>query len=132
VRSALLETSARLLALLGLMQSRAQWSGAELATRLGVGERTVRKDMERLRELGYPIDAARGPAGGYQLGDNGRLPPLSWPRHATVTSTACWRFLIPTSSSGPIGRPCKWVGRQKSEAGQPWLRLSRAELGRRD
>jgi biotin operon repressor len=72
----LLETSARLLALLGLMQSRAQWSGAELATRLDVGERTVRKDMERLRELGYPIDAARGPAGGYQLGDNGRLPPL--------------------------------------------------------
>ena len=72
----MLETSARLLALLGLMQSRAQWSGAELATRLDVGERTVRKDMERLRELGYPIDAARGPAGGYQLGDNGRLPPL--------------------------------------------------------
>ena len=72
----MLETSARLLALLGLMQSRAQWSGAELAIRLDVGERTVRKDVERLRELGYPIDAARGPAGGYRLGDNGRLPPL--------------------------------------------------------
>jgi predicted DNA-binding transcriptional regulator YafY len=72
----MLETSARLLALLGLMQARAQWSGAELADRLDVGERTVRKDMERLRELGYPIDADRGPAGGYRLGDNGRLPPL--------------------------------------------------------
>jgi len=71
-----LETSARLLALLALLQSRPHWSAPELAGRLDVGERTVRKDMERLRELGYPIDATRGPAGGYRLGDNGRLPPL--------------------------------------------------------
>jgi len=71
-----LETSARLLALLGLLQSRGHWSGQELSERLDVGQRTVRKDMDRLRQLGYPIDAVRGPAGGYRLGDNGRLPPL--------------------------------------------------------
>lgn len=72
----MLETSARLLALLGLLQTRGTWSGADLAGRLDVGERTLRKDVERLRELGYPIDSVRGPAGGYRLGDHGRLPPL--------------------------------------------------------
>ncbi len=69
-------TSARLLALLGLLQSRPTWTGPELATRLGVDERTVRKDVERLRDLGYPVDAVRGRAGGYRLGSQGRLPPL--------------------------------------------------------
>ena len=72
----MLETSGRLLALLGLLQTPGTWAGADLAARLGVGERTVRKDVERLRELGYPIDTVRGPAGGYRLGDHGRLPPL--------------------------------------------------------
>ncbi len=72
----MLETSARLLALLGLLQTRRSWAGAELADRIDVGERTLRKDIERLRELGYPIDSVRGPAGGYRLGDHGRLPPL--------------------------------------------------------
>ncbi len=72
----MLGTSARLLALLGLLQTRGSWSGADLATRLDVGERTLRKDVERLRELGYPVDSTRGPAGGYRLGDHGRLPPL--------------------------------------------------------
>ena len=72
----MIETSARLLALLGLLQTRGTWSGADLALRLDVGERTLRKDVERLRQLGYPIDSVRGPAGGYQLGDRGKLPPL--------------------------------------------------------
>lgn len=72
----MLQTSARLLALLGLLQTRGTASGADLAERLGVGERTIRKDVERLRELGYPVDSGRGPSGGYRLGDNGRLPPL--------------------------------------------------------
>lgn len=70
------ETSARLLALLGLLQTRGTWSGAELAAKVDVGERTLRKDVERLRDLGYPIEAVRGPAGGYRLGDHGKLPPL--------------------------------------------------------
>jgi predicted DNA-binding transcriptional regulator YafY len=71
-----LETSARLLALLGLLQTRGSWPGGELASRLDVGERTLRKDVERLRQLGYPVDSVRGPAGGYRLGDHGKLPPL--------------------------------------------------------
>lgn len=72
----MLQTSARLLAMLGQLQARDIVSGTELAARLDVGERTIRKDIERLRELGYPIDSVRGPAGGYRFGDHGRLPPL--------------------------------------------------------
>ncbi len=72
----MLETSARLLALLGLMQSRPDWTGAELAARLEVSPRTIRNDIERLRALGYPVDATRGRAGSYRLGSGGRLPPL--------------------------------------------------------
>lgn len=70
------ETSSRLLSLLALMQSRPQWPGAELAERLGVSARTIRNDIDRLRELGYPVDGVRGPAGYYQLGVGARLPPL--------------------------------------------------------
>src|SRR6187455_3097338 len=72
----MLETSARLLALLSLLQSRASWSGTELAQRLAVTTRTVRNDIDRLRELGYPVDATRGGQGGYQLGAGAELPPL--------------------------------------------------------
>jgi predicted DNA-binding transcriptional regulator YafY len=71
-----LETSARLLRLLSLLQSRRDWTGAELAGRLGVGLRTVRRDIGRLRDLGYPVEATPGAAGGYQLGAGGALPPL--------------------------------------------------------
>jgi predicted DNA-binding transcriptional regulator YafY len=71
-----LESSARLLALLGLMQSRRDWTGPELAERLDVTDRTVRKDIERLRLLGYPVDAVRGPHGRYRLGVGASLPPL--------------------------------------------------------
>lgn len=69
------ETSARLLRLLSLLQARREWSGGELAERLGVTTRTVRRDVERLRELGYPVDALRG-AAGYRLGAGASLPPL--------------------------------------------------------
>ena len=72
----MIATSARLLALLGLLQSQPTRTGPELASRLGVDERTVRKDVERLRDLGYPVDAVRGRTGGYRLGSQGRLPPL--------------------------------------------------------
>ncbi|MFE3056433.1 helix-turn-helix transcriptional regulator [Nocardia sp. NPDC059239] len=72
----MLETSARLLRLLSLLQSRRDWTGAELATRLEVTPRTIRKDMDRLRELGYPVEARPGVDGGYRLGTGGALPPL--------------------------------------------------------
>ena len=70
------DTSARMLALLGLLQSRADRSGAELADRLGVTDRTVRNDVTRLRDLGYPVDALRGPGGRYRLGVGAKMPPL--------------------------------------------------------
>jgi len=63
-------------ALLGLLQSRPDWSGAELAQRLDVTDRTVRNDMARLRTLGYPVDTVRGRGGHYRLGVGGKLPPL--------------------------------------------------------
>ncbi len=72
----MLETSARLLRLLSLLQSRRDWTGTELAGRLGVGLRTVRRDIGRLRDLGYPVEATPGVAGGYQLGVGATLPPL--------------------------------------------------------
>ncbi|MFI6036428.1 helix-turn-helix transcriptional regulator [Streptomyces sp. NPDC051315] len=72
----MLETSARLLRLLSLLQAHREWSGAELAERLGVTARTVRRDVDRLRELGYPVDASPGTGGGYRLGAGAELPPL--------------------------------------------------------
>ena len=72
----MLETSARLLRLLSLLQSRRTWSGAELAERLAVTTRTVRNDVDRLRQLGYAVDATPGVSGGYRLVDGGVLPPL--------------------------------------------------------
>jgi predicted DNA-binding transcriptional regulator YafY len=71
-----LETSARLLRLLSLLQSRRDWTSAELADRLGASARTVRRDVERLRALGYPVDSTPGSAGGYRLGVGATLPPL--------------------------------------------------------
>lgn len=87
----MLETSARLLRLLSLLQTRTggrypdparhggapgSWSGPELAARLGVTVRTVRRDIDRLRDLGYPVHSTSGTAGGYRLGAGGELPPL--------------------------------------------------------
>jgi predicted DNA-binding transcriptional regulator YafY len=72
----LADTSARMLTLLALLQTRQNWSGVELADRLGVSARTIRNDIERLRSLGYPVDATRGRAGSYRLGSGGKLPPL--------------------------------------------------------
>jgi predicted DNA-binding transcriptional regulator YafY len=70
------DTPARLLRLLVLFSSRPQWSAGELANRLQVTGRTLRRDVTRLRSLGYPIESATGPYGGYTLGAGGRLPPL--------------------------------------------------------
>lgn len=69
-------TSSRLLRLLSLMQGRRSWQGHELAERLAVSGRTVRRDIERLRELGYPVKSVSGPAGGYELASGAAMPPL--------------------------------------------------------
>jgi predicted DNA-binding transcriptional regulator YafY len=70
------ETSSRLLELLSLLQGRRDWPGAELAERLAVSGRTIRRDMERLRGLGYPVESLTGPAGGYRLRAGTAMPPL--------------------------------------------------------
>jgi predicted DNA-binding transcriptional regulator YafY len=70
------DSTARTLALLSLLQTHRHWAGGELAERLGVSERTVRRDIDRLRQLGYPVDAAPGVDGGYQLAAGAHLPPL--------------------------------------------------------
>jgi predicted DNA-binding transcriptional regulator YafY len=69
-------TAGRLLALLSLLQGRREWPGTVLAARLGVSHRTVRRDVERLRSLGYPIDSTSGPSGGYSLTSGAAMPPL--------------------------------------------------------
>jgi predicted DNA-binding transcriptional regulator YafY len=72
----MLNTSARLLRLLSLLQAQRYWSGADLAERLEVTARTLRRDVDRLRSLGYPVHSTSGVAGGYRLGAGAALPPL--------------------------------------------------------
>ncbi len=71
-----MDSAERLLKLLALLEGRIDWTAEELATRLAVTTRTVRRDITRLRSLGYPVEAVAGPGGGYRLGAGGKLPPL--------------------------------------------------------
>ncbi|MFI5783004.1 helix-turn-helix transcriptional regulator [Nocardia sp. NPDC051570] len=94
------KTSARLLALLSLLQTRRDWPGALLAERLDISQRTVRRDIDRLRELGYPIAAAKGPDGGYRLGAGTELPPLLFDDEQAVALAVALQ--IATSSGAGI------------------------------
>src|ERR687884_1838068 len=76
IPGAVIETSSRLLELLSLLQARRDWPGGELAERLEVSGRTIRRDVERLRQLGYPVRSLTGPAGGYRLRAGAAMPPL--------------------------------------------------------
>lgn len=80
-------TTERVLTLLGLLQQRRLWTGPELADRLGVTSRTVRRDVERLRALGYPVHAGQGVGGGYQLGPGQELPPLLLDDEEAIATT---------------------------------------------
>ena len=80
-----MDPSGRMLKLLSLLQARPNWTGQELSTRLGVTDRTLRRDVTRLRDLGYPVEALSGPAGGYQLAPGGALPPLLFDDGEAVT-----------------------------------------------
>lgn len=92
------KTSARLLAVLSLLQSRRDWPGTLLAERLGVSLRTVRRDVDRLRELGYPIAAIKGPDGGYRLNAGAELPPLLFDDEQAVALTIALQ--VAATSSG--------------------------------
>src|SRR3954447_8263449 len=94
----MLETSSRLLEVLSLLQARREWSGADLADRLEVGPRTIRRDIERLRRLGYPVHATPGVAGGYRLGAGASLPPLLLDEEEAVAVAVGLR----TASSGGV------------------------------
>jgi len=94
----MLATSARLLRLLSLLQTRPEWSGAELAERLGVSPRTIRRDIERLRDLDYPVRSTRGVAG-YRLGAGTALPPLLLDDEEAVAVAVGLR----TAAAGVIG-----------------------------
>jgi len=71
-----IQTSSRLLELLTLLQGRREWPGSELAERLEVSARTIRRDVDRLRRLGYPVDSLTGPSGGYRMRAGTAMPPL--------------------------------------------------------
>jgi len=94
------ETTSRVLRLLGLLQSRRVWTGAQLAEQLGVTERCVRRDVERLRELGYPVHASKGHGGGYQLGAGAALPPLLLSPDEAVAVAVCLRLAAGGSVAG--------------------------------
>ena len=88
-------TASRLLALLSLLQARRDWPGPELARRLEVSGRTVRRDVDRLRQLGYPVESLTGPGGRYRLGAGAALPPLLLDEEEAVAiavglRTAAW------------------------------------------
>ncbi|OBA92821.1 MULTISPECIES: YafY family protein [Mycolicibacterium] len=94
------ETTSRVLQLLGLLQARRVWTGQELADRLGVTGRSVRRDIERLRDLGYPVHASKGRDGGYQLGAGAALPPLLLDPEEAVAMAVCLRLAAGGSVAG--------------------------------
>lgn len=93
-----MSTSARMLQLLSLLQTHRFWPGTELSVRLEVSERTLRRDIERLRDLGYDVDATRGVAGGYQLRAGNALPPLLLDDEEAVAIAVGLR----TAAAGPV------------------------------
>ncbi|MFJ1458857.1 helix-turn-helix transcriptional regulator [Nocardia sp. N2S4-5] len=85
-------TTERVLRLLALLQRRPSWTATELAAELGVTDRSVRRDVERLRSLGYPVHATAGVGGGYQLGAGTRLPPLLFDDEEAIATAVSLRL----------------------------------------
>lgn len=95
----MLKTSARLLRLLSVLQSRRHWSGSELSRRVGVDARTIRRDIDRLRELGYAVEASPGLGGGYELKPGALLPPVLLDDDEAVAVAVAVR-----AAAGSVGR----------------------------
>ncbi|MFJ1749989.1 helix-turn-helix transcriptional regulator [Streptomyces sp. NPDC088116] len=96
------KTSARLLSLLSLLQTRRDWPGALLAERLEISPRTVRRDVDRLRELGYPVVAFKGPDGGYRLDAGAELPPLLFDDEQAVALAVALQIATATGAGAGI------------------------------
>jgi predicted DNA-binding transcriptional regulator YafY len=94
------QTSSRLLELLSLLQGRRDWPGTELADRLEVSGRTIRRDVERLRRLGYPVESLTGPAGGYRLRAGSAMPPLLLDDEEAIAIAVGLRTAARTSVTG--------------------------------
>jgi predicted DNA-binding transcriptional regulator YafY len=95
-----MDTAGRLLRLLTLLSSRPWWTGSELVERLEITDRTLRRDITRLRQLGYPVEATTGPHGGYRLGAAGRLPPLLLDDDEAVAVAVALRAASEGTASG--------------------------------
>jgi predicted DNA-binding transcriptional regulator YafY len=95
-----METATRLLRLLALLHTRPSWTAPELAERLGVTTRTVRRDVARLRRLDHPVQASPGPHGGYQLGRGPELPPLVLDDHEALAAVVGLRFATAGTGAG--------------------------------
>jgi biotin operon repressor len=123
-------TAERLLRLLSLFTVRRAWGGEELARRLGVTTRTIRRDVGRLRDLGYEVRAVPGPAGGYELGAGAGPPPLMLDDDAAVDERRC---LLITGSDhlDAIAMHLAMLGLPFTPLEPPRLRERCAELSRR-
>ncbi|MCP3427318.1 HTH domain-containing protein, partial [Rothia sp. AR01] len=102
-------TAERVLRLLFLLQRRPMWRAAELAAELGVTARSIRRDVERLRALGYPVRAAAGVGGGYQLGSGARMPPLLLDDEEAIATAMALRLgaggtVAGAGEAAPVGR----------------------------
>ncbi|RMI34049.1 helix-turn-helix transcriptional regulator [Nocardia stercoris] len=97
-------TTERVLRLLSLLQRRASWTASDLAAELGVTDRSVRRDVERLRAVGYPVHASPGVGGGYQLGAGTRLPPLLFDDEEAIATAVSLRLASGGTVAG-LGEP---------------------------
>lgn len=123
------DTPARLLTLLSLLQTPREWPGSELAQRLRVSSRTIRRDIERLRELGYPVEATLGAEGGYRLVAGAAMPPLLLDDEEAVAIAVGLRagagHAIEGSRRPPYGPSRSWNRSCRGGCGTGWARCSR-------
>ena len=105
------DSTARLLALLSMLSSRASWSGVELAERLQVTDRTVRRDVDRLRSLDYPVDSTSGTSGGYRLRAGSAVPPLFFDDDEAVAIVAALLVAIGNQSTGMVDGSTRALGK---------------------
>lgn len=108
------DTPGRLLTLLSLLQTPREWPGSELAERLGVSPRTIRRDIDRLRDLGYPVEATLGAAGGYRLAAGTAMPPLLLDDEEAVAVVVGLR----TSAADPVAGIEEAAARALAKLGQ--------------